>query len=87
MESMADLMLLHPNGKEEVLVSGGAGSVTDPMVSFDGAWVYYSLLHDLTGFEVARKSIKAARAKLAAVRATPVCVALPFRRPLQRLRN
>src|SRR3954452_12142134 len=38
-----DLMLLHPDGKEEVLVAGGKGSVTDPFVSFDGQWVYYSL--------------------------------------------
>src|SRR5262249_2756836 len=37
----ADLMLLHPDGREEVLVPGGKGSVTDPMVSFDGQWVYY----------------------------------------------
>src|SRR5581483_5445967 len=29
------------------LVKGGPGSVTDPMVSFDGAWVYYVLFHDL----------------------------------------
>jgi hypothetical protein len=46
----ADLMLLHPDGKEELLVDGGKGSVTDPMVSFDGEWVYYSLFHDLTRF-------------------------------------
>jgi hypothetical protein len=46
----ADLMLLHPDGKEEVLVAGGKGSVTDPVVSFDGEWVYYSLFHDLTRF-------------------------------------
>ncbi len=46
----ADLMLLHPDGREEVLVSGGKGSVTDPMVSFDGEWVYYSLFQDLTHF-------------------------------------
>lgn len=43
----ADLMLLHPDGSEEVLVAGGNGSVTDPFVSFDGAWVYYSLFPDL----------------------------------------
>src|SRR5215475_10363067 len=42
-----DLMLLHPDGKEEVLVEGGKGSVTDPFVSFDGQWVYYSLFEDL----------------------------------------
>jgi hypothetical protein len=46
----ADLMLLHPDGREEVLVAGGKGSVTDPVVSFDGEWVYYSLFHDLTRF-------------------------------------
>src|SRR5262245_20794289 len=28
-----DLMLLKPDGKEEVLVEGGKGSVTDPFVS------------------------------------------------------
>jgi hypothetical protein len=47
-------MLLHPDGSEEVLVRGGAGSVTDPMVSFDGEWVYYSLLHDLKGATISQ---------------------------------
>src|ERR671930_636229 len=47
MNAGADLMLLHPDGREEVLVPGGKGSVTDPAVSFDGEWVYYSLFHDL----------------------------------------
>ncbi len=47
MEPGADLMLLHPNGKEEVLVEGGNGSVTDPVVSFDGQWVYYVHIHNL----------------------------------------
>src|SRR5947208_925522 len=42
-----DLMLLHPDGSEERLVAGGKGSVTDPFVSFDGEWVYYSLFEDL----------------------------------------
>jgi hypothetical protein len=41
-----DLMLLHPNGNEEVLVPGGRGAVTDPFVSFDGESVYYSYFHD-----------------------------------------
>ncbi|MCE9563576.1 MAG: hypothetical protein K8U57_16160 [Planctomycetes bacterium] len=49
MDPGADLMLLHPDGKEELLVAGGLGSVTDPMVSFDGEWVYYSLFHDMKG--------------------------------------
>jgi mono/diheme cytochrome c family protein len=47
MEPGADLMLLHPDGKEERLVEGGSGSVTDPVVSLDGEWVYYSLIHNL----------------------------------------
>ena len=47
MEPGADLMLLHPDGKEELLVEGGDGSVTDPMVSFDGQWVYYAHIHEL----------------------------------------
>jgi hypothetical protein len=42
----ADLMLLHPDGSEEILVEGGNGSVTDPFVSFDGQWVYYAYFHD-----------------------------------------
>jgi hypothetical protein len=50
----ADLMLLHPNGTEEVLVTGGAGSVTDPVVSFDGQWVYYSHFHDMKGGSVSQ---------------------------------
>ena len=37
-----DLMLLHPDGKEEVLVKGGEGSIADPYVSFDAEWVYYA---------------------------------------------
>jgi len=42
----ADLMLLHPDGSEELLVAGGVGAVTDPFVSFDAQWVYYSLFYD-----------------------------------------
>src|SRR5262245_26089827 len=41
-----DLMLLHPDGTEEVLVKAGKGSIADPYVSFDGKWVYYTLFHD-----------------------------------------
>ena len=47
MEAGADLMLLHPNGDEELLVPGGEGSITDPVVSFDGRSVYYVHLYDL----------------------------------------
>jgi hypothetical protein len=42
-----DLMLLHPDGSEERLVEGGKGSVTDPYVSFDGEWVFFSRFEDL----------------------------------------
>src|SRR5262249_7605224 len=49
MDPGADLMLLHPDGKEDRLVAGGPGSVADPMVSFDGQWVYYTLFHNLEG--------------------------------------
>jgi hypothetical protein len=48
MEAGADLMLLHPDRTEEVLVPAGKGSVADPFVSFDGEWVYYAYFHDLT---------------------------------------
>jgi hypothetical protein len=47
MEPGADLMLLRPDGSEEVLVKGGDGSITDPMMSFDGEWVYYVKIHYL----------------------------------------
>ncbi len=40
-------MLLHPDGSEEVLVAGGVGAVTDPFVSFDAQWVYYSFFYDV----------------------------------------
>ncbi|MGH7222225.1 MAG: hypothetical protein ACRELF_03275, partial [Gemmataceae bacterium] len=50
MDARADLMLLHPDGREEVLVHGGEdSSVTDPFVSFDGEWVYYSHIRGLKG--------------------------------------
>lgn len=47
MEPGADLMLLHPDGSEELLAAGGSGSITDPVVSFDGQWVYYVHLYNL----------------------------------------
>src|SRR5947208_1376417 len=46
-DAEGDLMLLHPDGSEERLVAGGEGSVTDPSVSFDGEWVYYSQFEEL----------------------------------------
>lgn len=47
MEPGADLMLLRPDGREELLVAGGDGAITDPMVSFDGQWVYYTHIYHL----------------------------------------
>jgi hypothetical protein len=47
MEPGADLVLLHPNGSEEVLYAGGNGSVVDPAVSLNGEWVYFSYFPDL----------------------------------------
>jgi len=47
MEPGADLMLLHPDGKEEVLVPVQPHeSIADPFVSFDGKSVYYVKMHD-----------------------------------------
>jgi hypothetical protein len=59
LEPGADLMLLRPDASEEVLVAAGDdSSVTDPYVSFDGQWVYYTLIHSLKGagqFSMPRK--------------------------------
>ncbi|MBL8797361.1 MAG: sigma-70 family RNA polymerase sigma factor [Planctomycetia bacterium] len=41
-EPGSDLMLLHPDGTEEVLVAAGDDAITDPFVSFDAESVYYS---------------------------------------------
>jgi hypothetical protein len=50
MDAGADLMLLHPDGSEEVLVEGGVdGAITDPVVSFDGRSVYYAHIKGLKG--------------------------------------
>jgi hypothetical protein len=44
-----DLMLLHPDGTEEVLLAADdETAVTDPVVSFDGQWIYYAFFHDLS---------------------------------------
>src|SRR5205085_1458890 len=60
MDPGADLMLLHPDGKDEVLVAAGHGSVADPAVSFDGEWVYYTLFHDLRGASITDTSANGA---------------------------
>ena len=53
MEPGADLMLLHPDGRDELLVKGGSqGSVADPYVSFDGQSVYYSFFYATAGADI-----------------------------------
>jgi hypothetical protein len=48
MEPGSDLVLLHPDGKEEVLVPvGGNEAIADPQVSFDAEWVYFAKFHDV----------------------------------------
>ena len=49
MEPGADLMLLHPDGSEELLAEGGDGGITDPVISFDGQSVYYTHIYQLKG--------------------------------------
>src|SRR5262245_999790 len=50
MEPGADLVILHPDGKEEVLVAVEKHeSIADPFVSFDGQSVYYAKMHDALG--------------------------------------
>jgi len=46
-EPGSDLMLLHPDGKEEVLVPAGDDAVADPFVSFDGESVYYARIRNV----------------------------------------
>ena len=41
-EPGSDLVLLHPDGREEVLVAAGDDAIVDPAVSFDAQWVYFS---------------------------------------------
>jgi hypothetical protein len=46
-EPSSDLILLHPDGKEEVLVAVGDDAITDPFISFDGESVYYARIHNV----------------------------------------
>ncbi len=46
-EPGTDLMLLHPDGSEEVLFHGGNGAVADPVLSFDAGTVYFSYFPDM----------------------------------------
>ncbi len=47
-EPGSDLVLLHPDGTQEVLVPGGKGAVLNPHVSFDAQWVYYAYMSKAT---------------------------------------
>lgn len=47
MEPGADLMLLKPDGREEILFAAGNGAVIDPVVSFDAQWVYFAYFPDV----------------------------------------
>lgn len=42
----ADLLLLHPDGSEEVLVDETDGAVQDPNVSYDGRPVVFCVYHN-----------------------------------------
>jgi hypothetical protein len=46
-EPGSDLMVLHPDGTEDVLVAAGDDAVTDPFVSFDAEWVYYARIRNV----------------------------------------
>lgn len=51
----ADLMLLHPDGTEEVLVaSDGNSSMADPMISFDALWCYFVKYHNQNNLQTQR---------------------------------
>ena len=47
-EPGSDLMLLHSDGTEEVLVAVGDDAIADPFVSFDGESVYFARFHNVT---------------------------------------
>lgn len=46
-EPGSDLMLLHPDGSQEVLYPAGNGAVVDPVMSFDAKFVYFSYFPDV----------------------------------------
>ncbi|MDE2103817.1 MAG: hypothetical protein KGL39_41650 [Patescibacteria group bacterium] len=47
-EAGSDLVVINPDGSERVLVAGGPGAITDPSVSLDGQFVYYSQIPNLS---------------------------------------
>ena len=60
----ADLVLLHSDGSEEVLVDCGDCAVTDPFMSLDAQWVYYALFHDQTDLNGQRGDLPRAGADI-----------------------
>ena len=46
MPAGSDLLLLHPDGTQEVLFAAGNGAVLDPAVSLDAQWVFFSYISD-----------------------------------------
>src|SRR5215212_8278917 len=80
-----DLMLLHPDGSEEVLVAGGEGSIADPFVSFDAEWVYYAhfYLGKLgTGADIYKVHVKSKKVvRLTHQESTPNTGCLSFVKP------
>jgi hypothetical protein len=80
-----DLMLLHPDGSEEVLVPGGEGSIADPYVSFDAQWVYYAHFHlgkQGTGSDVYKVHVKSKKVvRLTHQESTPNTGCLAFQKP------
>lgn len=46
-EPGSDLMLLHPDGREEVLVAAGDDAIADPFISFGGESVYYARIRNI----------------------------------------
>jgi len=42
----SDLILLHPDGTEDIVVDCSKCSVMDPFISYDGKWAYYSLIEE-----------------------------------------
>jgi len=46
-EPGSDPVLLHPDGREEVLVAAGDNAIADPFVSSDGESVYFTRFHNV----------------------------------------
>ncbi len=56
-EPNSDLMLLHPNGSEEILFSGGLnGAVMDPSISYDAQSVIFCYFPNVTNVNTQRRS-------------------------------